>query len=75
MTPNKTTLLLAAATLVFVGLAVATPMATADSVSENVTLLQNGIISTIATWVPFVVLFTLLGLAMSAIGIHLFQHR
>lgn len=49
------------------------PLAAADaSVDENVTALKRDIVSTLATWIPFVVLFTLLGLAMASIGIHLF---
>jgi hypothetical protein len=52
---------------------VVAPLAAADSsVDENVTALKRDIVSTLATWIPFVVLFTLLGLAMAAIGIHLF---
>jgi hypothetical protein len=49
--------------------------ASADAVSENVTKLKEGIVETLATWIPFVVLFTLLGLAMASIGIHLFNKR
>lgn len=43
--------------------------ALADPTSENVTKLKNGIVETLATWIPFVILFTLLGLALAAIGI------
>ena len=27
------------------------------------------------TWIPFVILFVLIGLALSALGINLFRHR
>lgn len=43
--------------------------ALADPTSENVTKLKNGIVETLATWIPFVILFVLLGLALAAIGI------
>ncbi|MFA5860445.1 MAG: hypothetical protein WDA16_01995 [Candidatus Thermoplasmatota archaeon] len=43
--------------------------ALADPTAENVTKLKNGIVETLATWIPFVILFILLGLALAAIGI------
>lgn len=48
------------------------PLAAAEdqSVTENVTAMKNGIVSTLATWIPFVILFTLLGLALAALGIN-----
>lgn len=48
------------------------PLAAAEdkSVDENVTAMKNGIVSTLATWIPFVILFTLLGLALAALGIN-----
>lgn len=54
------------------------PLAAADaSIDQNVTALKRDIISTIATWIPFVVLFSLLGVALAAIGLNLWgkQHQ
>ncbi|HET6406068.1 MAG TPA: hypothetical protein VFH78_15615 [Candidatus Thermoplasmatota archaeon] len=70
-------LLLVAASISAVLLA---PAATAEqtedeSIAENITRMKAGIIETIATWVPFVVLFTLLGVAMAAIGLNLYGRR
>ena len=47
----------------------ATSTAMADPTSENVTRLKSGILETLATWIPFVILFVLIGLALAAIGI------
>lgn len=44
-----------------------------DPTSENVTKLKEGIVETLATWIPFVILFVLIGLALSALGINLFR--
>lgn len=54
-------------------LAVAAPTAAADPTAENVTKLKEGIVETLATWIPFVILFVLIGLALSALGINLFR--
>ncbi|MFA5860446.1 MAG: hypothetical protein WDA16_02000 [Candidatus Thermoplasmatota archaeon] len=59
-------LILASALLAF-------PTAAADPTSENVTKLKEGIVETLATWIPFVILFVLIGLALSALGINLFR--
>lgn len=40
-----------------------------DAIRENSTSMKNGIVETLATWIPFVILFTLLGVALAAIGI------
>ncbi|MEA3200106.1 MAG: hypothetical protein QOE90_1534 [Thermoplasmata archaeon] len=45
------------------------------SVTENVTAMKDNIVNTLATWVPFVILFIMLGLALSAIGIRLFGNQ
>lgn len=48
------------------------PFAAADaSIDQNITALKRDIISTIATWIPFVVLFSLLSVALAAIGLNL----
>ena len=62
------------ATLALIMVAVAlTPTAAADPTSENVTKLKEGIVEVLATWIPFVILFVLIGLALSALGINLFR--
>lgn len=67
-------------TLLVAGLAVCALMAfttnaAADPTSENVTKLKEGIVETLATWIPFVILFVLIGLALSALGINLFRRH
>lgn len=52
-----------------------TATAAADPTSENVTKLKEGIVETLATWIPFVILFVLIGLALSALGINLFRRH
>jgi hypothetical protein len=49
--------------------------AAADPTAENVTKLKEGIVEVLATWIPFVILFVLIGLALSALGINLFHRR
>lgn len=52
-----------------------TTAAAADPTSENVTKLKEGIVEVLATWIPFVILFVLIGLALSALGINLFRRH
>lgn len=47
----------------------ANALADDPSTTENVTRLKDGILETLATWIPFVILFVLIGLALAAIGI------
>ena len=61
--------------LVFAALVFGTTTAAADPTSENVTKLKEGIVETLATWIPFVILFVLIGLALSALGINLFRRH
>ena len=63
------TLVLLASTIAF------TTTAAADPTSENVTKLKEGIVEVLATWIPFVILFVLIGLALSALGINLFRRH
>jgi hypothetical protein len=50
---------------------VAQPVLADASMDQNVTAMKASIIGTLATWVPFVLLFILLGCALSAVGLHL----
>ena len=61
--------------LLALALVMAPATAAADPTSENVTKLKEGIVEVLATWIPFVILFVLIGLALSAIGINLFNKR
>jgi hypothetical protein len=65
-TPHRT------AALLVLLLSFALPLASADAkVNENATRLKHDVLSTFATWVPFLVLFCLIACALAAIGIHL----
>ena len=64
-----------AATLALISLSLLATTAAADPTTENVTKLKEGIVEVLATWIPFVILFVLIGLALSALGINLFHRR
>lgn len=62
-------------TLALLTLSLFVSTAAADPTSENVTKLKEGIVEVLATWIPFVILFVLIGLALSALGINLFRRH
>ena len=76
-TPNnyRRTAAAALVTLSLILMVMGTSVAAADPTTENVTKLKEGIVETLATWIPFVILFVLIGLALSALGINLFRRH
>lgn len=73
MHDNHRNRLIVAGLALSVLLTLSAPTAAADPTSENVTKLKEGIVEVLATWIPFVILFVLIGLALSALGINLFR--